>query len=820
MADQRCPMCGKVNPAEAEVCQFCQARLKPLIIPPSSGSPGPTNGKSAQPDNPASADSSLPDWLRDLKPEGSSDFGQESNAGLPDWMDAPSDESGDQELMGGLPDWLSGEKNQPETPASAGEDAGLGDESLSPAVPSLDFPDWLSSIRKGDQEETGQPPEDEVSSSEEPFEMASSEELPIEEDSSSQKFDQWLNQASSAEESEPEKSISDQLGQESSDDESIQEDSDIPDWLQRVRSHKQEEPGAVPEEGSEEAAPAEVPDWLSGIQEVDSSESGETTPDWLSGVTSGEAQQPDEPGDEVPDWLKTLPSDRGEEKPTGTEATQPDDWLQEIERSAAFAVDSDETTEEPPTPAAPVEEVPDWLAKLDTSPSEKPEGSVPALIFDSEEDLGPFNPEDEKPRFAVPDLNQEPDWISHVPADEASPQKPSGADGVPEEDLEKADLPGWLEAMRPVEAAAPNAPLDDETSATIETSGPLQGMRGALPAQPAFGRLRKPPVQSLKLSITDNQKSHIALLEGLLSNEDEPKALPRQSVISSQSLVRLLVAAVMIISVLAPMFLGQGIVDRPSSQEIPSEISNTSLIAGSIGTGEPVLVAFDYDAGLAGEVEAAASSMLTQLASHNVLITAVSTNISGPVLAQRWFEAYNLGKTTPYQNFYNLGYIPAGPAGLLAFAADPARVMPYDLQDTKPVGIWNSGPLASIKKISDYKLIVVLTDNTDSARAWIEQVEPLLRETTPLLVASSAQVEPMLRPYYASSPRQIDGFVSGLSGGVAYESLTGLPPKAGWSWDSMGAGILVAAILILAGGIINGTLTTISIIKKEAGEEE
>jgi hypothetical protein len=36
----------------------------------------------------------------------------------------------------------------------------------------------------------------------------------------------------------------------------------------------------------------------------------------------------------------------------------------------------------------------------------------------------------------------------------------------------------------------------------------------------------------------------------------------------------------------------------------------------------------------------------------------------------------------------------------------------------------------------------------------------------------------------------------------------------------MGAGILVAAILILAGGIINGTLTTISIIKKEAGEEE
>jgi hypothetical protein len=183
-------------------------------------------------------------------------------------------------------------------------------------------------------------------------------------------------------------------------------------------------------------------------------------------------------------------------------------------------------------------------------------------------------------------------------------------------------------------------------------------------------------------------------------------------------------------------------------------------------------------------------------------------------------ETYNQDKAAPYQNFYNLGYIPAGPAGLLAFAGDPARVMPYDLQDPRPVVIWNSGVLAGVKKISDYKLVVVLTDNTDSARAWIEQVEPLLDETTPLLVASSAQVEPMLRPYYENSPRQIDGFVAGLSGGVAYESLTGLPPRAGWSWDSMGAGILVAAILILAGGIINGTLTTISIIKKEAGEGE
>ena len=32
MANNRCPMCGKPNPDDRDVCQFCEARLTPLII--------------------------------------------------------------------------------------------------------------------------------------------------------------------------------------------------------------------------------------------------------------------------------------------------------------------------------------------------------------------------------------------------------------------------------------------------------------------------------------------------------------------------------------------------------------------------------------------------------------------------------------------------------------------------------------------------------------------------------------------------------------------------------------------------------------------
>jgi hypothetical protein len=31
MADVRCPMCSRLNPAERDTCQYCEARLKPLI---------------------------------------------------------------------------------------------------------------------------------------------------------------------------------------------------------------------------------------------------------------------------------------------------------------------------------------------------------------------------------------------------------------------------------------------------------------------------------------------------------------------------------------------------------------------------------------------------------------------------------------------------------------------------------------------------------------------------------------------------------------------------------------------------------------------
>jgi hypothetical protein len=53
MAAVRCPMCGKVNPPELEECQFCGARIKPIL------SSTPVNFKSIQAgENPINRDTS------------------------------------------------------------------------------------------------------------------------------------------------------------------------------------------------------------------------------------------------------------------------------------------------------------------------------------------------------------------------------------------------------------------------------------------------------------------------------------------------------------------------------------------------------------------------------------------------------------------------------------------------------------------------------------------------------------------------------------------------------------------------------------------
>ncbi|MBN2145741.1 MAG: hypothetical protein JW726_00075 [Anaerolineales bacterium] len=606
----------------------------------------------------------------------------------------------------------------------------------------------------------------------------------------------------------------------------------IPDWLST---------GTAPEEPTAEPAEGGLPEWLSGIsgvEEANAPESavpeGEAEADWLSSLLQD--QPPETPtAAEPPDWLKS------DEKTPSPFVGEGPDWLsqpeaEEAPAQPAFAGEipdwlsslaGEESAEQPPAaevPAAfeipPVQEpevessgqpsVPDWPAAEPEASSEQPASGASAFILDEQETAS-----SEVPTPSGDFLTGLPDWVSQVGADQGDVDDSAG-EGA--QGLVQGELPTWLEAMRPVEAAAPVTPYEDVSGADVVAAGPLAGLRGVLAAEPDALQPHKPTAYSIKLRVTDEQRARVALLEELLATEDKPKPLPATPLITTQFVLRLVIALALILPILWLLLADSQLFKPPQPAEMPGVTDLHNQIA-ALPIGSPVLVAFDYEPAFAGEMEAAASAVLVHLTERRANLLLVSTSPTGPVLAQGLLAKLNQqpeGTKEPYRNYANLGYLPGGVIGLLGLAANPAQVLPYTLEG---LYVWDQSALQGINTAADFSLLLVLTDNPETARSWIEQVGPTLQEkATPLLLATSAQAGPMVYPYYAA--RQVQGLLSGLAGGTAYETVHAAGGPASGMWDAFGASILVSSLVILLAGLGSALRKSVVVENKLSTENE
>jgi hypothetical protein len=830
MADVRCPMCGKPNPPETVICEFCQARLEPLIAP----SPSDTDDLSPSGSDPESASIEsgiLPDWIDDLRAED----------------EAPQDQT-DKFNPGDLSeDWTVEDEGRLSSafPASPEDDPGPDQ-------------DWLSRL-VGDepaQAEGERPDETQDTPGSTPSAFFGMDELIGEEGSSD-----WLAEFQSSSlglEEPPDSPQADETPFNTA------EDSERPHWLEMIRAQQQRENEAAeapsPTEGAnpEGAEPFRAesptqgvnPDWLSdiGIDEDgdDFSIDSKDLPDWMtesdtlqpkesppaseaiSGwVPESELQeQPAQPHSEgdLPDWLTSV-----EETPADairTPSQELPDWLSETS-----AQDLDHSglpepveSEEEQAPASSEESaLPDWLTKLDASGVYQPSGSdSPAFILEDEQQAeaidppqvgeapageGPEAPEGESEFSAVPD------WLSQISAMEEQSETGAPIDEEIEPDLAEAQLPSWLQAMRPVESATLAAPAVEGEGSTVEQAGPLAGLAGVLSAEPEFIHLSKPKSSLVKLQISDNQQSHITLLENLLAEEGQTKPVTTRSAISSQYFLRLLIALVVLASVILPLWMNREILPMPAPMGVPNEVYDFGRLIGGLTTDVPVLIAFDYEPGFSGELDATATAILSDMAGRGVHLAAISTNPTGPLLAER-FKIARLSDSSA--SFVNLGYIPGGAAGMLAFSQTPRAVVPFDLHGAR---VWETPPLSAVNALADFGAVLVLTENPDTARSWIEQAQPFLASAgKPLLMVVSAQAEPMVRPYYETSPRQVSGMISGLAGGAAYESISGNMGVSRLYWDAFGLGSASAVVIILAGALVSLVMALLSKPKEKEVE--
>jgi len=595
------------------------------------------------------------------------------------------------------------------------------------------------------------------------------------------------------------------------------------DWMARLGSEPQSAtPETTPQSGLQ--GKGESPDWLNQLKEkaIDSElaplgdegkAAGADIPDWLSNFGSTPGTPEAATGESLPEWLSDLEAKTGTESaasapifsselpPSSSARDETPSWLSQFQADVNAAEEQEAKQEQfdaatqPPAKENGTGTLPDWLAGI--KPASTPSDGTPALIAT---DGGTAPEEKDDAAFSM----EIPDWLSKLKPEQAAENTPEG-DTEPStpENLEASELPSWVKAMRPVESVVDGAKATPQENAQVtEQSGPLAGLSGVLPVGPGMGSLRKPPVYSTILQVTDGQQRYADALERLISSETQPQTAKRAHLASSQ-LWRWVISGLLILAVGLPLITGIPVTQASKLQ--PPEMVNAFTLIGSLPTNAPVLVVFDYDPALSGELETAAAPLMDHLMLQGPRMTLISTSPTGPALAERLLHDTSASPLVAGHNYQagqqyvNLGYLAGGPSGVLYFAISPAKAAPFTLDGQQA---WQLPPLQGIQKLSDFAAVIVLTDNADSGRVWIEQAGSTIGNT-PILMVISAQVEPLILPYYDSG--QIKGLVTGLAGGEAYgqtfvrpDAQTGLAQRY---WNSFSVGTLVAELLVLVGAL-------------------
>ena len=586
---------------------------------------------------------------------------------------------------------------------------------------------------------------------------------------------------------------------------------EVPDWLQEIAPPEATPAEPVvpsPESVLEEAAPpapVTIPDWLRDMGPI--GVETETTP--AEGQPSAEAPWEEEapampptaitdvaerlqelvPA-EVPDWLQEIAPPEAvipQAAPPPVEAVPAEvpDWLQEIAPPGAAPAEPVTPFPEsalekvPPTPA----ETPDWLQEVAL-----PEGAAPQTTPTAAKVAAPSVP----PLVKLPteaEIPDAPEWLSELEAEPAPPSAPTvpvfegitpslppgpGVGLAEAEDLARAEIPDWLEAMRP----GPEAATEEKPA---ETEGLLEGLRGVLAPTSAIEvvaarEVKRSVRRALPAEASEVSLARAQLLQGLLAQPAEalqPKVRKRGTSVGER-VQRWLVTVVLLVAVVGILVsptIGLNIptLTQPITSSGATRLYNT---VQGVSTGNTVLVAFEYGPAEADELNLVAEPILQHLLDQGAHLSIVSTRPEGLAMGTGLLSHIK----APEEQYTRDDYRPGDATGVLQLLTGA---------DTYP------------------KLILVLTARPAPLRWWVEQSQLQARGTgTSSIVAGlSAALEPSASPYLDASAGQLEGAISGLSGAAAYETLRGSPAQATQRLNALTTGHIAIVGLMILGAI-------------------
>jgi hypothetical protein len=721
---------------------------------------------------PAGGADELPDWLRGVDAPISTPPPPAAPVGgadeLPDWLrgaDAPISTPPPSAVSAGgadeLPDWLRGADAPISTPPPPAAPAGGADE----------LPDWL---RGADAPISTPPP---------PAAPAGGDEIP-----------DWLKSGNL-------------FGTEPAPATGGEE---FPDWLRDVQPGAgSEKPAAAAAKPVETPAPqakssafSEMPDWLqSDIMPDGEAEQDSGTPDWLRDLeAAGAAQSASSDastGDagEIPSWLIGLAPtgvtsggskdvfvepEAGPEKPAPrTPRTVNPADLQKPEKLREVLAQNKPTTAS--GKAAPAEEVPGWLQELNKSKGTQPAGA------------------------AVPDLQQAevPDWVkSFKPANAASPAPLIDIPDTAASGLERASIPEWIQGMRPTQDSA----AQDDGDITLleraalrrtEDQGPLEGISGVLLSDmlvdmPKDWQPVKNPAPSVMM--LEQAKLWKFLLEQPRGAE-RPVAKVRSRPRWSDAIVRWVMFLVLVAAIVAAFMMPTASADKPAvSWAQQKGVNSLWNKIQTLQSGDLVVVAVEYGAADAEEMNQVAAPLLDHLRGRQARLVTVSSLPEGSAMARMALAMVDIPVITETEALSGTSWLAMDrfPAG----SAVDAGYMPGEVNGIS----WFMGHNEAIPQA---KLLIILAARPNRIRWWIEQnanVEAMNQvksegaaawKSLPFGAGMSASAFPQVAPYMdlrGQSFQNAVGWISGMNGAWDYgmkQKTSGGAAPAPTNWETL-----------------------------------
>lgn len=186
-----------------------------------------------------------------------------------------------------------------------------------------------------------------------------------------------------------------------------------------------------------------------------------------------------------------------------------------------------------------------------------------------------------------------------------------------------------------------------------------------------------------------------------------------------------------------------------------TNLEQLRVAIGDLPSAALVLVACDADLGTYAEIRATTRAAIADLAAHGARLAIVSFTPDGRAIAAA--ELDRISREESGDPPADLGFMAGAEAGMVRGISS---IVPPGAEGATVDAIRERGG-----GIGAFDMVLIISGSDISARSWVEQVGPRLRQL-PLVAIAPTFLDPELEPYLRSG--QLTALLATLREGVAY----------------------------------------------------